>query len=284
MNTSRILSLIIILFITLVSAGVVFLEMEKDDMSGMIDIQYKRLESSALANTVKPDFNLQTYLDFINAEQSQFYPNDIDDRIFSLGQEISQLILTHDLKIIYYSINENNQRKYFHYSISGKMKNCMAMIQTLSNGDLYFRFNTIQIESSTDQITMNLVFTPAIIYESIAPDDGFVIPDETYDAILPELISTRLFFAKTLINSVNKVPESTEPVKMEEVIPNGPIWLSYIGYSVENGLDKYYFLDNRTNKTIEISAESENNFFEIIKTTSTGFIILLNGETYYARK
>ena len=285
MNKSRMISFLTTLLILIIGSAEFFIKLEIQNLSDNLEIQNKKINQAATQPEVEDNAVSKELFDYINREKPKFFESDIADKIYILGQDISEKIINHNLEIEFYSIFDNDNRKYFNYALSGKPDDCIRLLQTLFLNQKYYEINSIDLNINPDSAKMTLIFAPAIIQNLQTEDLKIEIPLTDHNrADSPDYIFSRLFYHEPVKQPANPVTKEVNIEIEREIVPNAPIWLSYVGHSIENETEKFYFLDTRTKKTIEIIPQRNENFFEIQDFQQNGFTILLSGEKYYVSK
>jgi len=237
--------------------------------------------------------DLQELQEFNDSQIEHFFSPEID--IISIGSELTQRIKSNHLYINFYNLYRKDHQDFFNYSIEGRITNCLELLRSLSRDKKYYYFDSITIDASDENVIMTLNIAP-LIFDKAQIDlqvnkDKMAIPEHLLkerrkDSVSSVKMASRLFYTPDISKAPPKIPEKKPEVQStpEVEIPPAPGWLSYVGHSVEEGKPYDYFLDKRTNKTIEVSPDIENSALTIIEYLDSGFYVLISGEKYYVSK
>ena len=200
--------------ISLITAGsILYLRYETTSLDTDISVLDRRMQAAIEAPEEKERFEIDSWFDYINTEKPRFHEANVDDGIYGIGQEISLKIKRQNLQIEFYNILDKENRKYFNYTLTGNIYNCLKFVQSLSVSDKYYLIDTISIEKNADKTTMTILFTPAVIRELEEASEAVQLRIAPKVSVSPGFIDSKLFYTPQV-----KIVQETEPAAPEPVI------------------------------------------------------------------
>lgn len=285
----------LLFLIMLTLLGGAFLLFQRDDLKSRkraLEAVEKRIAAAErLAAPTGEGPDSAAWEEFLRREEPRFYCPAGEEEIYRLGRELSASIRRQGLRIAFYNLLEKEGRRYFNYTLEGSAAACFGLIRSLSRRETYFDIDTLGIERNGEECTMTILFAPAVLSPASEEPSAAPLPDripppsrQRGGTVSPGRMAARLFYQAPEAGPEEAASPEESPRPAEPRINRAPSWLSYVGQGLEGGRRHYYFLDTRTNRTIEIVPGGPDNAFEIEEQTDSRFQIILAGETYYVSK